>query len=390
MDNVLIVGDVHIGKGSSLGKYVPGSLYNGRVLDQINLLNWILLTVEEQDVSCVIFTGDIFEDWKSDYYLIEIFVDFIKKLSNMNVEIHIAVGNHDFKRVGSNYSSPLYFIDSLDIENVFVHQTVSTFYIKNSAFTILPFFDRKSLNCSKNSDALNIIQSYIDFESESIPVGFKKILVGHLAIEGAFYVGDEIDDSLNELFCPVEFFKNYDYTWMGHVHKPQILSTIPHVAHVGSLDFSGFEEAYQNKISILFDAESGKYKEISNPCRPLKHITVDVLENENPNEVAIKFLDTIPTLKNAIVRFEMNMEPSALRVNRNEIEEKINSLGAYYLCNFIEKRKPKQNQNTSQQTAVVSTDPIEAVKNWSKKILSDEDRELYLQYARETIEKLKK
>lgn len=378
MDNVLIIGDVHIGKGSSLGKYVPGSLYNGRVLDQINLLNWVLLTVEQQEVNCVIFTGDIFEDWKSDYYLIEIFVDFLKKLSNSNVEAHIAVGNHDFKRVGNNYSSPLYFIDSLDIENVFVHQTVSTFYIKNSAFTIFPFFDRKSLNCSKNSDALNIIKSYIDYESESISAGFKKILVGHLALEGAFYVGDEIDDSLNELFCPIDFFKNYDYVWMGHVHKPQVLSTIPHVAHVGSLDFSGFEEAYQNKISILFDSESGKYKEISNPCRPLKHIMVDVLENENPNEVAIKVLDAIPTLKNTIVRFEMNMEPSALRVNRNEIEEKIYSLGAYYLCNFIEKRKPKQkqNQNPNQQTVTISTDPIEAVKNWAKKITSPEDREL--------------
>jgi hypothetical protein len=43
-----------------------------------------------------------------------------------------------------------------------------------------------------------------------------------------------------------------------------------------------------------------------------------------------------------------------------------------------------------QQTIVVSTDPIEAIKNWAKKIPSLEDRELYLQYAKETIEKLKK
>ncbi|MDR9826287.1 hypothetical protein RCJ22_11765, partial [Vibrio sp. FNV 38] len=117
------------------------------------------------------------------------------------------------------------------------------------------------------------------YELASIPLTYKKILVGHLAIEGSIPVGDEIDDMANELFCPLDMFNGYDYVWMGHVHKPQVMKkTNPRIEHVGSMDLSNFGETDQKKYIVIVDCFShDKDFEIEYlPTRPLKKLTVTV------------------------------------------------------------------------------------------------------------------
>ena len=384
MHDVLIIGDLHLGKTSSIGKYIPGSVYNGRIIDQINNLDWIISVIQENLINYVIFTGDIFESSKPDYYLIEIFVNFLHKISEFGVESHIVIGNHDLKKIGNHFHSPLYFIDLLEINNVHFHKNVKTVLVNKTYFTFLPFYDRKFLNCEKNSDALLVIKNFIENELKNVEKERVKVLVGHLSIEGAFYVGDEIDDVLNELFCPIQFFKDYNFVWMGHVHKPQILNKIPHVAHVGSFDFSGFEEANQNKISILFDSNSGSYKELPNKLRPLKKIFVEVKENEDPNiilEEEIKNHD----LKNSIIKIEV-ITASQILLNKNQIEQSLYDSGVYYISDFIEKRNLSlQKLDSKNNNVVCSTEPEKAIEFWSNKIESEEDRNLYLKFAKETL-----
>ena len=42
MNNTLMVGDLHIGDGQTIGKPASDGSLNSRILDQIHILDWIL------------------------------------------------------------------------------------------------------------------------------------------------------------------------------------------------------------------------------------------------------------------------------------------------------------------------------------------------------------
>ena len=49
MENVIIVPDLHIGKGTSIGKDPIGVGLNSRVEDQITNLNWVLNSAKNNE-----------------------------------------------------------------------------------------------------------------------------------------------------------------------------------------------------------------------------------------------------------------------------------------------------------------------------------------------------
>ena len=101
INRTLIIGDCHIGKGTSIGKVSSGNALNSRILDQLNVLQWILQLGIDREVSRFVFTGDIFEELKPDHNLLVLFMDWLRECSNYNIECHIIAGNHDLKRVGN-------------------------------------------------------------------------------------------------------------------------------------------------------------------------------------------------------------------------------------------------------------------------------------------------
>src|SRR3972149_1767402 len=113
MSITLIVGDVHLGKGVGIGKPGIGNSLNSRIVDQIQLLDWVLDRAIEINASAIILTGDICQDIKPDYVLIELLIEWLKRCSSYNIEVHIIAGNHDLKRTGARFSSYLDLISAL-------------------------------------------------------------------------------------------------------------------------------------------------------------------------------------------------------------------------------------------------------------------------------------
>src|SRR5579859_2445818 len=249
---VILLGDPHIGKSQNIGKNGIGVNFNSKITDQFNLLDFVLEKALEYHCQHIIVTGDIFDEPKPHPNLITSFIRWLKKCELNYVNVHLILGNHDIIRVGSQiFASSLDIISEMELDNVSVYKQIDTIFIENMAFTLLPFRDRKHFGSDINSDALNIIRESISYELASIPSNYKKIVIGHLAIVGSIPVGDEIDDLANELFCPLDMFAGYDYVWMGHVHKPQIMNHSPYIAHIGSMDISNFGETDQKKNIII-------------------------------------------------------------------------------------------------------------------------------------------
>jgi len=385
MNNTLIVGDIHLGKGLSIGKTSLGFL-NSRVLDKINLLNWILNQCEENLVTNIILLGDVFEEAKPDYIYVNILIDFFKKLRQKDIDCHIIYGNHDIKRIGNNISSVLDIFDNYfedyEYNNVHIYKNITTINIGKISFTLYPFRDRKILNAETHAQAIEIIKSQLDFESSIIELSNKKIVLGHLTLEGALYVGDEIDDYSNEIICPLSLFEKYDYVWMGHIHKPQVLKQMPNrIAHLGSLDISDYGEMDHNKKVILINDYA--FREIFVPTRPLKKLYLEI-----PKQIdSTKFvLDEIKkhNFVDAIVKVELKyLDLDSKNVDRDIIEKEILNANASHISSFNEIRNIKVIANEKQTEKLDNSIQVKsAINKWAEKNkLSKEDSELFLQKA---------
>lgn len=392
--SVLILGDPHIGKSLGLGKTAIGAALNSRVVDQINLLNWVLERAIDKLVSDIIITGDVFEEPKPSPALISVLIDWLKKCAANKIKVHIIVGNHDILRTGHYYTSALDIITACELENIFVYNSMSTIIINSTAFTLLPFRDRKSFNnVSSNAEALALLNNQIVYEVSSIPNNLTKVLVGHLALEGSIPVGDEIDDLSNELMCPIKMFKDYDFVWMGHVHKPQVLSEQkPYAAHIGSMDISNYGEIEHKKNIIIYDVENNSFSHEVLPTRQLKKIVVNVPKDvADTTKFIIDELNSRDSLEKSIVKLDIHLlAPELLPSDRTEIEKTLYALGAHNVSGISESKKltPIHNKETEQLTHLTN-DVVPAVKMYADVIVDPALRSDFITLALNIYEQYK-
>ena len=377
MENVIILGDPHIGKGVSLGKIGVGLTLNSRIADQLNLLDWTLDQAIEKNVGNIIITGDVFDDTKPHSSLITLFMSWLNRCGVHDINVHIIIGNHDILRSGNAVYSPLDIITEAELSNVSVYKNINTIYCGTTAITLVPFKDRKSLNCSVNSDAVSIIRDSLIYELASIPVTYRKVLVGHLAIEGSIFVGDEIDDMNNELFCPIDMFNGYDCVWMGHVHKPQVMSRNPFVSHVGSMDISNFIETEQKKHIVVFCCDSGEFTEEYLPTRPLRRISIAVPKDvTNATEYVIEEVNKLgDVFSKSIVKVDVSLSShDSKSINKSEIEKLLSSKGVFNVAGIAESKKISIIKRDNNNILDTKMDVISAIKTYSDAYIEENMR----------------
>jgi exonuclease SbcD len=396
MSVTLIVGDVHLGKGLGIGKPGIGNALNSRIVDQMRLLDWVLDQATSTHAGAIILTGDICEDPKPDYILIELFIGWLKRCESSNIEVHIIAGNHDIKRTGSHYKSFLDLITAADLPRVRVYKYTNTILRKDVGFTLLPFRDKAALNCTNEAEAFYKISSQLPYELGSIPNGYDRVLVGHLALKGSLFVGDEFDNLANELMCPLDMFSGYDYVWMGHVHKPQVRRKKPHIAHIGSMDISDFGETDHKKIIIIFDTcNPKKFTEVEIPTRPLRRIRMDIPVDFDPTSFVIDQANAMhqqDSFEGAIVKLELKLlDGKSKGVDRKKIRKAIYDLGAFHICNLSESKNVSVVPITTQHNIDSKIDKKAAVKIWAEsdraEMTSEDEKNGYIDLAHKYIDK---
>lgn len=386
MNSAIILGDVHLGKSLSIGRIGVGSNLNSRVVDQVNLLDWTLDQAIDSHVDDIIITGDVFEDPKPHPSLIALFMGWLKKCQVQSINIHIVLGNHDMLRSGTVFTSPLDIIIEADLENVFVYKNITTIFIGTTAFTLMPFRDRKSFTVDSNADALSLLRESISYELVGIPVTYQKVVVGHFAIEGSIPVGDEIDDLTNELFCPPDMFTGYDYVWMGHVHKPQVMKKKgPHIAHVGSMDISNFGETDHIKNIVIVDCtgeEEFKLQQI--PTRPLRKITVTVpKDTQDATQYVIDEIKKIEDqLSKSIVKVEVALaSPEIKSITKSTIEKFLVEKGAFNVAQISESKKVSLVKKDANNNIDTKMDVPAAIAAYSKAYIEESKRDEFTELA---------
>jgi DNA repair exonuclease SbcCD nuclease subunit len=391
MSHAIILGDVHLGKGLNIGKTGVGSMLNSRVADQLNLLDWTLDQAVERAADDIIITGDVFEDPRPHPSLITMFIAWLKKCEAYDVHVHIILGNHDMLRSGMVFTSSLDIISEVDLKNVSVYKNTNTIMIGASAFTLVPFRDRKSFSTSSNISAVDTLRDTFVYELASIPVTYKKVLIGHLAIEGSIPVGDEIDDTTNELFCTLDMFQGYDYVWMGHVHKPQIMKKMnPFIAHIGSMDISNFGETDHKKHIVIFDCDSSDddFSIEYLPTRPLKKFVIIVPKDtvDATAYVIEEIKKDSSDLSKAIVRVEVSLPTSEMKsISKSLIEKTLLDLGAFNVTGITESKKVALIKKDGTVAIDTKMDVASAIKTYSISYIEAPLRDAFVELAMDIL-----
>lgn len=393
MSQAIILGDVHLGKGLSIGKTGIGSNLNSRIADQANLLDWTLDLAVERNISNIILTGDIFEDQRPGPQLFTIFIAWLKRCQVNEVYVHIIVGNHDLFRSGVVFSSSLDVISEMDLENVSVYKDINTIMIGSTAFTLVPFRDRKSFSTESNADAMLILQDSLIYELAAIPVTYKKVLVGHLAIEGSIPVGDEIDDMTNELFCPVSMFTGYDYVWMGHVHKPQVMKKKnPYVAHIGSMDISNFGETDHKKHIVIFDESQPNHFHIEYiPTRTLKKIVISIpKDTKDTTAYVLEQIKKETDLDKSIVKVEIALsDPELKSISKSTVEKFLVSQGVFNVASIAESKKAVLVKKDVNNVIDTKMDVPSTIKTYAATYVEAHQRPAFIELAMEIYNEYK-
>lgn len=280
---IIHLSDLHIGL----------NWFNRSMLDdQKYILNQISEIIEENKPDAIVIAGDIYDKAIPSAEAVKIFDDFISGLSVRvpNTEIMIISGNHDssqridiFRKIlslhkihmiGNPPQKPTDYIEKVTLNDIY----------GNVNFYLLPFIKPSMVRIIINDEDNNISYNtavHEIIERENIDTNERNIIVSH-----QFYIpfGKSIKDiermdseritvgNIDAVYADI--LEKFDYSALGHIHKPSIVGK-NNIRYCGAPLAYSISEAGQQKNVIMIElAEKGNIKTTAIPLKPLHEVHI--------------------------------------------------------------------------------------------------------------------
>jgi len=399
---LVVLGDPHFGGGYALGRIDPYRRVNSRLMDHENTMGHVVDFCADHDVSALVITGDIYEHRRPDASQISAFSEKLAVLTDIGVDTHIVVGNHDLVR--AHKTTTIDMLKHLRLPNVHVWSEIDSVYCEdprggtgiNLAF--MPFRTRQMLDCSDNASAVERLKDRLQFEVLGMERPGPKIVVGHLALEGARNKGILLDQYMvSEIVLPVSMFggMDLDAVVMGHIHQHQVLCKDPLVVHVGAMERSDFGEASQPRYFLVVDTDTDppSYNFRPLPVRGLYDIAVN-RSSVSPDDSSIMdgILDEIRgyasqrKLSGCIARVDISVNDAVVgRIDSERIKSLLmKELGVHHCTGVSVTVVSKRQLRSSEITERVK--PKEAFNKWLELVDDDGLRERLRRHGNKIID----
>jgi len=258
--------DLHIGK----------RVHNFSMLeDQKYILNQILGIVDEEKVTSVIISGDVYDKPVPSAEAVTLFDEFLVALSEKNLNVFVISGNHDsperiafgekLMRHQKVYLSPVYdgnvrpvsIPDEYGSVNVYMLPFIKPLHVRH-------FFEEE---VSNYTEALSRAISSMNIEKEE-----RNILVCHQFVTGALRSeSEEISvGGLDNVDATV--FEDFDYVALGHIHGPQNIGS-EKIRYCGTpLKYSFSEAEHKKSVTIVDMGEKGNLSIHLRDLKPLRDL----------------------------------------------------------------------------------------------------------------------
>ena len=307
----IICGDTHIGAVFGLGG-PNGKGGNTRIDDYEKSLNSIIDYCIETKADIFVQTGDIFESRNPTPEQIKIVDKALRRLSNANIATFVIMGNHDYKKTGTTFTSSISSLSSAEYTNVrmLLQPEVVHFCNKDKErvnLLLVPYRDKRMYSGANTKEMSEAYDSHMMELIASVKNKDPVIAVGHnFFMEGSYndYGGSEI------LANPLAF-AGVDAVFMGHLHQYRILRKhAPVCVYTGSMEKTNFGEASVDKYFIDYNIESKKAKFCKIKTRDLLDETIDLSE--------CSFSDIQDSLREKIKSYDMQDKIVRLKVIAGE------------------------------------------------------------------------
>ena len=278
--NIMHLSDLHLGKRVNEFSMLE---------DQIYILNEIINIIDEQKPKVIILAGDIYDKPIPPAEAVEIFDDFLYKLSKRNLYVFIISGNHDSpERIA--FGSRLFDKSGIYLSPVY-NGKISPICIDDKYgkvnFYMLPFI--KPVHVRRffpdaevytYTDALSTVISDMHIDTAQ-----KNVLITHQFVTGSSRTESEDISVGGSDNVDADIFKDFDYVALGHIHRSQCCDS-EYIRYCGTpLKYSFSESKDIKSITMLDIKEKGNIKLDFIPLTPLR----DMVEIKGSyNELMLK------------------------------------------------------------------------------------------------------
>jgi len=273
---LVVLGDLHLGGGYSLGRIDPYRQLNSRLIDHSDTFDHVVDFMVEHEVEHLALTGDIYEHRRPEASQMAVFSEKLAHLSDLGIHTHIVAGNHDIVRAHKATTMDKFRL--LKLPFVHVYNDIGTYCCPSMNLVFLPFRTKQMLQCWSNEEAVTFLRKSLEYEIQSLDNDNPTVLIGHMTLQGACGHGSPMEDhAVFDIIMPFSTFEGFDAVVMGHIHQFQVLSTEPLIMHVGSMERTDFGESKQPKFFTLFETEGDtlKWDFVSLPVKPLHDLVID-------------------------------------------------------------------------------------------------------------------
>lgn len=242
--------------------------------DQVYILNKIVNIIDEEKPAAIILAGDIYDKPIPPAEAVELFDDFLYKLSQRNLKVFIISGNHDsaeriafgarlFDKTGI-YMSPVYTGNISPIEMSDEFGKINIYMLP----FIKPVHVRRYFPDTEISSYTDAVSKVI--ENMHLDIGIRNILITHQFVTGASRTESEDisvggSDNVN-----ANVFRDFDYVALGHIHRSQSCGS-EYIRYSGTpLKYSFSESKDTKSITVIDIKEKGTIKLDFIPLTPLR------------------------------------------------------------------------------------------------------------------------
>lgn len=237
-----------------------------RLPEHAAFLDWLIETLRGEKIDALLLSGDVFDAANPPQDAVALYFDFLKRLADLKtVKAVITGGNHDS---ASHLNAPRELLRRFEV-HVFGHAGENVVDLGNAVVAAVPFLRERDLREAAAGETMaavheqvrNAIRDHYAAQltaCRDIAKGRPVIAMGHLTVLGATTSDSERDIHIGNLGAVgADIFTGFDYTALGHLHRPQKVGGQENVRYSGSPIPLSFSEAADAKSVVIIDTEPG-------------------------------------------------------------------------------------------------------------------------------------
>jgi exonuclease SbcD len=235
-----------------------------RLPEHAAFLDWLIETLRTEKIDALLLSGDVFDAANPPQDAVSLYFDFLKRLADLRtVKAVITGGNHDS---ASHLNAPRELLKRFEV-HVFGHAGENVVDLGDVVIAAVPFLRERDLRQAAVGEAMKDVQSqvraairehYVTQHAACHALTGKRpvIAMGHLTVLGATTSDSERDIHIGNLGAVgADVFAGFDYTALGHLHRPQKVAGLETVRYSGSPVALSFSEAADKKSVVVLDTQ---------------------------------------------------------------------------------------------------------------------------------------